>query len=103
ARSIDKMYSLSLREYISLYVGVVSASHTYIRKRNRNNFRPKQVILKAAGFAAYYSKAKGMETAPVMYTKVKYVHKPKGSPPGAAAADREEVVMVPPVNPKDIN
>src|SRR5699024_9258507 len=103
ARSNDKLTSLAHKEDIWLHVRGVSGSHTVIRMGNRNNFPPKQVILKAAGFAAYYSKAKGMETAPVMYTKVKYVHKPKGSPPGAAAADREEVVMVPPVNPKDIN
>uniref|UniRef100_UPI003568162F NFACT RNA binding domain-containing protein n=1 Tax=Fodinibius sp. TaxID=1872440 RepID=UPI003568162F len=91
--------SLAHKEDIWLHARGVGGSHVVIRMGNQKDYPPKRVILQAAGYAAFYSKARGMKTAPVMYTKRKYVRKPKGSPPGSVVLEREEVEMVPPVNP----
>lgn len=100
ARSNDELTSLAHKEDVWLHARGVSGSHTVIRMGNTRDFPPQEVILQAAGFAAWYSKARGMKSAPVMYTKKKYVRKPKGAGPGAVVVEREEVVMVPPVEPR---
>lgn len=101
AKSNDQLTGLAHKEDIWLHARGVAGSHVVIRMGNQKEYPPKHVILQAAGYAAFYSKAKGMKTVPVMYTKCKYVRKPKGSPPGAAVLDREKVEIVPPVNPKN--
>jgi len=99
AKSNDQLTSHAHKEDIWLHARGVGGSHVVIRMGNRKDYPPQNVLLKAAGYAAYYSKAQGMKSVPVMYTKSKYVRKPKGSAPGAAVLDREEVVMVPPTKP----
>lgn len=101
AKSNDKLTSLAHKEDIWLHARGVGGSHVVIRMGNKKDYPPKQVILQAAGYAAFYSKAKGMKTVPVMYAKGKYVRKPKGSPPGAVVLEHEKVEMVPPVNPNN--
>lgn len=101
AKSNDQLTSLAHKEDVWLHARGVGGSHVVIRMGNQKEYPPKEVILKAAGYAAYYSKAKGMEMAPVMYTKRKYVRKPKGAAPGAVVVERENVEMVPPLNPKN--
>ncbi|HEX6981982.1 MAG TPA: NFACT RNA binding domain-containing protein [Balneolaceae bacterium] len=100
AKSNDELTSLAHKEDVWLHARGVGGSHVVIRMGNQKDYPPKNVILRAAGFAAWYSKARGMEIAPVMYTKRKYVRKPKGAAPGAVLVEREEVELVPPVNPK---
>ncbi len=99
AKSNDKLTSLAHKEDIWLHARGVGGSHTVIRMGNQKEYPPKEIILHAASYAAYFSKAKGVKTAPVIYTKRKYIHKPKGGAAGAVVVDREEVVMVPPVKP----
>ncbi len=99
AKSNDKLTSLAHKEDIWLHARGVGGSHTVIRMGNQKEYPPKEVILRAASYAAHYSKAKGMKTAPVIYTKRKYIHKPKGASPGMVVVDREQVEMVPPVKP----
>ncbi|MDX1639161.1 MAG: NFACT RNA binding domain-containing protein [Balneolaceae bacterium] len=101
ARSNDELTSLAHKEDVWLHARGVAGSHTVIRMGNRKEYPPKRVILQAASYAAYYSKARGMKSAPVMYTKVKYVRKPKGASPGAVVVERENVEMVPPMKPQD--
>ena len=102
AKSNDQLTSLAHKEDIWLHARGVGGSHTVIRMGNQKDYPPKEIILRAAGYAAFYSKAKGMKTAPVMYTKRKYVRKPKGAPPGAVVVEREQVEMVPPINPQKV-
>ncbi len=100
AKSNDKLTAHAHKEDIWLHARGVAGSHTVIRMGNEASYPPKEVILHAASYAAWYSKAKGMESAPVMYTKRKYVYKPSGGTPGAAVVKQEEVVMVPPRRPR---
>lgn len=100
AKSNDQLTSHAHKEDIWLHARGVAGSHVVIRMGNEQSFPPKKVILHAASYAAYYSKARGMKTAPVMYTKRKYVRKPKGGAPGAVVVEREQVEMVPPTRPQ---
>lgn len=100
AKSNDKLTTHAHKEDIWLHARGVGGSHVVIRMGNEKSYPPQNVILHAAAYAAYYSKAKGMETAPVMYTKRKYVYKPSGADPGTVVVKREQVVMVPPTKPK---
>ncbi|NBD32585.1 MAG: DUF814 domain-containing protein [Cyanobacteria bacterium] len=45
-----------------------------------------------ANVAAYYSRARESQQVPVIYTKPKYVYKPKGAKPGMALYDHETVI-----------
>ncbi|MBP0000026.1 MAG: NFACT family protein [Cyanobacteria bacterium SID2] len=46
----------------------------------------------AADLAAYYSRARDSDAAPVVYTKPKFVYKPKGAKPGMAIYKHETVI-----------
>jgi predicted ribosome quality control (RQC) complex YloA/Tae2 family protein len=63
---------------------------------NQKEMPPKNVLLKAAAVAAWNSKARGSNLAPVIITKRKYVTKPKGAPTGTVRVMRENVEMVKP-------
>ena len=45
-----------------------------------------------ADLAAYYSRARQSEQAPVIYTEPKLVYKPKGAKPGIAIYKQETVI-----------
>ncbi len=77
----------------------VSGSHVIIRKQNKNEDIPKNIIQQAASIAAYYSKARHSKLVPVAYTEKKYVIKRKGMPPGTVQMQREKVIMVEPKLP----
>ncbi|NET57295.1 MAG: hypothetical protein F6K47_14350, partial [Symploca sp. SIO2E6] len=46
----------------------------------------------AADLAAYYSQGSQSEQVPVVYTKPKYVYKPKGAKPGMAVYKKERIL-----------
>jgi predicted ribosome quality control (RQC) complex YloA/Tae2 family protein len=77
----------------------VSGSHVIIRRPNKNEVIPKNIIQQVASISAYYSKAKHSKLVPVSYTEKKYVIKRKGMPPGTVQLQREKVIMVEPKVP----
>ncbi len=83
----------SYKEDLWLHAKDVTGSHVLIKYQSGKNF-PVPVIERAAGLAAYYSKNRNMPHCPVIFTKSKYVSKPKGFPPGAVRVDREEIMFV---------
>ena len=99
ARSNDKMLSLAHKDDIWLHAKSVSGSHVIIRAQQK--MPDKSVIEIAASFAAHQSKAKGSEWVPVIFTPKKYVRKAKNSAPGAVIVQKEHVVMVQPIEPRD--
>ncbi len=99
ARSNDKLLQLSHKEDLWLHARGVGGSHVIIRMNNNQEYPSPEVIEKAASFAAYNSKLKGSDLVPVIYTKRKFVRKPKGAAPGLVKVDREEVIMVKPEHP----
>ncbi|MEX0608981.1 MAG: NFACT RNA binding domain-containing protein [Balneolaceae bacterium] len=99
AKSNDKLVQSAHKEDIWMHARGVAGSHLVIRMGNDKNMPPKETVLKAASYAAYNSKARGSGLVPVIVTKMKYVRKPKGAPPGAVLVDKEEVEMVQPKKP----
>ncbi len=99
ARSNDKMLSLAHKDDIWLHAKSVSGSHVIIRAQQK--IPNKSVIEIAASFAAHQSKAEGSEWVPVIYTPKKYVRKAKNAAPGAVIVQKEQVVMVQPMEPRD--
>ncbi len=78
----------------------VGGSHCVLRV-NRGKVPPKHIIEKAGQIAGYFSKARKSKYTPVAYTQRKYIHKPKGMPPGTVVMTREEVIMVEPKAPDE--
>lgn len=99
AKSNDALVQKAHKEDVWMHARGVPGSHLVIRMGNDKGMPEKKVLLEAASYAAYNSKAKGSNLAPVIITKKKYVRKPKGSAPGAVVVDREEVEMVTPKKP----
>ena len=74
----------------------VSGSHVILRTGDKPELVPKRVLAKAAALAALYSKARHSTLVPVVYTRRKYVRKPRKTAPGTAAYIREKSFMVKP-------
>ena len=85
----------SHKEDLWLHAKDVKGSHVVIKHVSGQNF-PAHVIERAAQLAAYYSKRKHDSLCPVIYTKKKYVRKPKGAVAGQVVVDREQVMLVTP-------
>ena len=99
ARSNDIVVQKSHKEDIWLHARGVSGSHVVIRMNNSKNEPDLTIIEEIASFAAFQSKAKGSNLVPVIYTKRKYIRKPKGAALGAVLVQKEKVVIVEPKNP----
>lgn len=99
AKSNDVLVQKAHKEDIWMHARGVAGSHLVIRMGNEKGMPPKGVLLEAASYAAFNSKARGSNLAPVIITKKKYVRKVKGAPHGAVVVDKEEVEMVTPKKP----
>lgn len=75
-----------------------AGSHAVLRMNDMSK-PPKAVLETAARITAYYSQARNAKYTPVIYTRRKYVRKPKGAAVGAVVVEREEVIMVEPKLP----
>ena len=79
-----------------------SGSHVILKVSSAAGEPGKRAKAEAAGIAAWYSKMKNAKIVPVAMTRRKYVHKPKGAPPGTVAITREEVIMATPGLPEGV-
>ncbi len=82
------------------HVHGAAGSHVVLRRGKGKNEPSKQTIEEVASWAAFYSKASTAGKGPVIYTRKKYVRKPRGSKPGLVTCEREKSVMVRPKEPK---
>lgn len=96
AQSNDELLRMAHKDDLWLHARGSAGSHVVIRMRKQAKRPPMEVIQKAAGLAAWYSKQKGSSLVPVILTHRKYVRKPKGAPPGLVVVEREDVLMVKP-------
>jgi predicted ribosome quality control (RQC) complex YloA/Tae2 family protein len=80
-----------------LHAEGLPGSHVLVRNP-RNADIPPDVLLKAAGLAAFYSKGKASGKVSVTYTRAGLVKKPKGAKPGLVTLSERKSVMV---NPED--
>ncbi len=101
AKSNDKLIQLSHKEDVWMHARGVPGSHLIIRMKNNKNMPDASLIDQAASYAAFNSKAKGSKLVPVIFTKKKYVRKPKGAAPGAVTVQKEQVTIVEPADPTE--
>ncbi len=73
-------------------------SHVVLRGANRST--PASVIEKAAEVAAWFSKARGSGTVPVICAEKKYVRRARGAKPGTATCIRSKTLFVTPRLPE---
>lgn len=73
----------------------IHGSHVVLRYSNEKEFTD-EAILRAAEYAAFYSKAKESDNVPVDYTKIKFVKKPSGAKPGFVIYTNNKTVYVTP-------
>jgi predicted ribosome quality control (RQC) complex YloA/Tae2 family protein len=86
------------KEDLWLHAKDVPGSHVIIRTSDKSK-PPTDVIEYAARLAAYYSKRKTDTLCPVLFTPRKYVRKSKKLAAGMVIVEREEVILVEPLNP----
>ncbi|MDH5599181.1 MAG: NFACT RNA binding domain-containing protein, partial [Cyclobacteriaceae bacterium] len=93
-------FNYSFKDDLWLHARDTPGSHVLIKYKSDKKI-PGNVIEKAAGIAAYYSKRKNEAHVPVIYTEKKYVRKRKSDRPGLVIVQKENVLMVTPENLKD--
>ncbi len=78
--------------------GGTPGSHVVIRNPDRVDV-PRQVLERAAAFAAWYSKARAARAVDVHYCHASEVSKPRGAPAGLVELARWKNVRVTPTDP----
>ena len=87
---------------IWLHVAGHPGSHVVIRRSKNQQMPSREVIVKAAALAVYFSKAKHTSFADVHYTEARYVHKRRHAPAGEVILDRYKTIRVAPKSPQDL-
>jgi predicted ribosome quality control (RQC) complex YloA/Tae2 family protein len=96
-------HKLARPEDYWFHVHGAAGSHVVLRRGKGKDEPSKQTLVEVAAWAAHYSQARTAGKVPVIYTRKKYVRKPRGSKPGLAVCEREKTVMVRPVEPEQSN
>lgn len=73
-----------------------AGSHVILRQEGRKVNPPFYIFEKAASVAAFYSDGKHSSVAPVVYTQVKHVSKPRKAPKGLVKLKFEKILYVEP-------
>ena len=74
----------------------IPGAHVLVRTGRRKGEVPEEVLVTAAGIAAYYSKGRTDSGVPVDYTLRKHVRKPKGARPGMVVYSHETTIIASP-------
>jgi predicted ribosome quality control (RQC) complex YloA/Tae2 family protein len=75
----------------------IPGAHVIVRRAGHHDDPPDAVLLMAARLAAAFSKARQDTHVPVDYTRVKFLKKPPGTPPGYVTYSREKTLTVAPM------
>jgi len=78
----------------------VPGSHVVLKSKGTGENPPDRILRAAAGIAAYYSKSRHASLVPVIYTRRKYVRKPRKAGPGKVTCEREKTLFTEPVLPQ---
>ena len=85
---------------IWMHAHAVPGSHVVLRTGGHKGDPPAAVLEAAASIAAHYSKARNSKLVPVIWTRKRYVRKPRKAPAGQALCERETSIIVPPRLPE---
>ncbi|NIM19255.1 MAG: DUF814 domain-containing protein [Candidatus Latescibacteria bacterium] len=86
-----------------LHAQNVPGSHVVLKSRGTEGNPPARVLEAAAGIAAFYSRSRYSSLVPVVYTRRKYVRKPKKASPGKVICEREKTIFAEPILPTEEN
>jgi predicted ribosome quality control (RQC) complex YloA/Tae2 family protein len=95
-------HTLARPEDYWFHVHGSAGSHVVLRRGKGTNEPSKRTIEEVAGWAAFFSQARTAGRVPVIFTRKKYVRKPRRAPPGLAICEREKTVMVRPREPEGL-
>jgi predicted ribosome quality control (RQC) complex YloA/Tae2 family protein len=101
AKGNDELLRDSHKEDIWMHARGVSGSHVIIRMQKKTHDPELAMLELAASWAAWKSKARGAEFVPVIWTRRKFVRKPKGAAPGTVIVQQEKVLIIQPKEPKN--
>jgi predicted ribosome quality control (RQC) complex YloA/Tae2 family protein len=79
--------------------GGTPGSHVVVRNPSKGEV-PRTVIEAAAGYAAWYSKARGSPRVSISYCRASQVSKPRGAPAGLVEIEKEKKLKVAPKAPE---
>lgn len=92
----DLTFRHSAPDDIWLHASQASGAHVILRWGRRDENPPRRDLLEAAIVAAVHSGARHSGTAPVVWTRRKYVRKPRKSPRGTVAPTHVQTIFVKP-------
>ena len=92
----DLTFRHSSPDDIWLHASQASGAHVILRWGRRDENPPRRDLLEAAIVAAVHSGARHSGTAPVVWTRRKYVRKPRKSPRGTVAPTHVQTIFVKP-------
>ena len=100
-RQNDKLtLRIAQKDDLWLHAKDIPGSHVIIRRGEKGEI-PEEVIVRAAAFAAYHSKAKDAAKVPVDCTEVRHVKKPNGARPGMVIYFEQTTIMAVPEKERD--
>jgi predicted ribosome quality control (RQC) complex YloA/Tae2 family protein len=94
-------FSFAKKDDLWFHAWQAAGSHVVLRRPNKGDIPPKEILLRAAELAAYNSKAKTSGKVPVIFTEIRYVRKVRGAA-GKVTVTNEKQVMVKPTPPEKI-
>ena len=83
-------------EDIWLHASQAAGAHVILRWGQRAQNPPRRDLVEAATVAAVKSGARHSKMASIVWTRRKYVRKPRKSPPGTVVPDRVQTMFVKP-------
>jgi predicted ribosome quality control (RQC) complex YloA/Tae2 family protein len=86
---------------IWMHVAAHAGSHVVIRRDKNAQWPPRDLLLKVASFAVWFSKAKHTSYAEVHVTEARFVRKRRHAPPGEVIAERCKTLRVSPKSPQE--
>jgi len=96
-RQNDSLVRGAKGEDLWLHARGMPGAHVVIKTGGKPGQVPEGVLERAARLAAYYSRGRGSAKVLVIFTRVKYLRRPKGAKPGLVLVRREEgTLLVPP-------
>ncbi len=92
ARENEALLRLARPDDLWFHAQGIPGAHVILRTQGKSP--PLESLIFAARLAAYHSRARGEQNAPVDYTRRKYVHKVKKAPPGTVTYTQAKTLFV---------
>lgn len=92
-------FEISRPHDIWMHASGCPGSHLLLRHDEKGKEPPRDVLLTAAGIAAFFSKARNSTKVPVTVAEKRHVRRPRKAPIGQALVGEHKTIIVTPINP----